>query len=98
MPITAAADVNLSVFIPCQVVINGKAFTYKIPFGMLLQPRQPVVVDFGVKGLSVGIVESIGQVPLDPQAKFKYKWVVAAIDCSGYDAILAAEAGQTVVA
>jgi len=92
---------NLQAFVPVQVVVAGKAFTYKylLPAEHIADPtvvgiavRQPVVVDFGTKGLTVGIVESIGQIPLDPNAKFKYKWIVAPIDRSLYDAILAAEA------
>jgi primosomal protein N' len=90
--------IDLAVFVPAQVVVAGKAFTYKVPAGMVLDIRQPVVVDFGSKGLTVGIVESIDQVPVDPNAKFKYKWVVAVIDRSGYDAILAAEAAVAVPA
>lgn len=89
--------INLGEYTAVQVVIAGKAFTYKAPAKMAgsLEPRTPVVVDFGSKGLSVGIVESVGQVPCDPQAKFKYKWIVAAIDRAPYDAILAAEAAGT---
>lgn len=89
--------INLGEFTAVQVVIAGKSFTYKAPAAMVssLLPRTPAVVDFGSKGLTVGIVESIGQVPVDPNAKFKYKWIVAAIDRSHYDAILAAEAAGT---
>jgi len=93
-------QLDITAYVPVQVIVAGKAFTYKflvpvsseggtVPLGLAI--RQPVVVDFGSKGLCVGIVESVNQVPIDPNAKFKYKWIVAAIDRSKYDAILAAE-------
>lgn len=87
--------VNPANFVPVQVVVAGKAFTYKhsTDIGQALSPRDPVIVDFGTKGLTVGIVESVGQVPLDPNAKFQYKWIVDRVDRSRYDAILAAVAG-----
>jgi len=88
--------VDLTAYLPVQVIIAGKAFTYKASTAILgaIQPRVPVVVDFGAKGLTVGIVESINAVPVDPNAKFKYKWIVAVVDRSHYDAILASEAGE----
>lgn len=83
-------------FVPVQVVVLGRAYTYKhhTVAGQSLAPRDSVIVDFGTKGLTVGIVESVGQVPLDPNAKFQYKWIVDKVDRSRYDAILAAVAGQ----
>lgn len=94
---------NLDAFLPVQVIVAGKSFTYKylLPEGDVinptLSPRDAVVVDFGSKGLTVGIVESINQVPIDPNAKFQYKWIVQPVDRSAYDAILAAESGRTSV-
>lgn len=82
-------------FVPVQVVVAGKAFTYKhhTVLGQPLQPRDPVIVDFGTKGLTIGIVESVNQIPLDPNAKFQYKWIIDKVDRSRYDQILKAAAG-----
>lgn len=99
-PAAAAAEAAAPVispfdFVPVQVVVAGKAFTYKhhTVIGKPLAPRDAVVVDFGIKGLTVGIVESVNQVPLDPNAKFQYKWIVDRVDRNRYDAILKAAAG-----
>lgn len=91
-----ATPLNPADFIPVQVVVLGRAYTYKhhIVAGQSLAPRDSVIVDFGTKGLTVGVVESVNQVPLDPNAKFQYKWIVDKVDRSRYDAILAAVAGQ----
>lgn len=84
---------NLSVFVPVQVVVGGKAYTYKHSgHGPSLAPRDTVVVPFGLKGLVVGIVESVNQIPLDPNAKFRYKWIAAKVDLTLYNQLLEEEA------
>lgn len=76
-------------FVPVQVSVNGKAFTYKSALTEPLQPFDKVVVEFGKSGLVVGTVESVNQVPLDPNAKFKYKFVVQWIDIGSYNRLVA---------
>ena len=97
---TFTMPLPITTYTPVQVVINDKAFTYKLhPLtcdALDLKPRDTVVVPFGAKGLVVGVVESVGQIPLDPTAKFLYKWIAAVVDVTTYNAILNAVAVPTV--
>ena len=89
--------IDLSNFTPVQVTVIGKDYTYKMSSRLkrYVSPDDLVIVDFGTKGYQVGTVRSIGEVPLDPSAKFRYKWVVSAVpaeDLEEYQEILDAEA------
>lgn len=87
-------------FVPVQVVVKGRAYTYKTPVldldsqGLdalvaVLHPLDRVVVPWGATDFTVGVVESVNVVPLDPQAKFEYKWIVQRIDFMEYEALVA---------
>lgn len=73
---------------PVQVIVAGKAYTYKVGRELDLSPRDHVVVSFGTKGLTLGIVESVNQIPLDPNAKFQYKWIIAKVDLAPGQALI----------
>lgn len=82
-------------FVPVQVIVKDRAYTYKAAccnldsLGADLQPLDRVVVPWGANSFTVGVVESINAVPLDPQAKFEYKWIVQRIDFMEYEALVA---------
>lgn len=89
--------IDLSKFTPVQVTVMGKDYTYKMSENLLPYAKvgDLVIVDFGTKGYQVGTVRSIGEVPLDPNAKFRYKWVVSIVtkgDLRAYQQILDVEA------
>jgi len=87
---TTSTPVDLSHFTPVSVKVGpSQAYTYKSSFA--LKEGDHVIVDFGSKGLQVGVVTH-AHAQLDPQATFTYKWVVQKVDRTAYDQILAAEA------
>jgi len=88
---------NLEEFTPVQVAVLGREYTYKMSNLWLdtIDAGDYVMVDFGSKGFVIGEVRSIGKVPLDANAKFKYKWIAGSIskgDLALYNQILDAEA------
>lgn len=77
-------------FVPVQIIVSGKPYTYKCGVEHILAPRDLVVVSFGTKGNTLGIVESVGEIPLDPNVKYQYKWVLAKVNLT--DGLALAEA------
>lgn len=73
-------------YVAVQVIVKGKPYTYLWPDFPDIEGEEPqirlktldfVAVPFGKQGLQLGRVESVGQIPLDPFAKFEYKWIAA---------------------
>lgn len=82
--------------VPVQVVLKGKVYTYMWATADKEQPGLKaldlVVVPFGKIQMALGRVESVNEIPLNPFAKFEYKWILCkVIDAATFEAMLLAK-------
>ncbi len=77
-------------FVPVQVIVKDHAYTYKLPQAWIsdCKPTDHVVVPWG-KAFTIGVVESINEIPFDPAAKFEYKWIVQGVCFEAYNELVA---------